>query len=116
VYLKRPLNLHGSAEEIFLRADLVIEDMIMDIVATRPVPVAQSGEVVSFARRKPSDGDWSHFSDLEEVYDRIRMLDASGYPPAFVDVGEFRLEFTRASRRVDGVVADVRIRRRSDIE
>jgi hypothetical protein len=37
------------------------------------------------------------------------MLDGEGYPPAFLEVGKLRLEFTRASRKVGAVVADVRI-------
>ena len=37
------------------------------------------------------------------------MLDAEGYPPAFVKVGPFRLEFTRASRRTNHIHADVKI-------
>ena len=32
IYTKQPLSLHGSAEEIFLRADGVIEKMIEQIV------------------------------------------------------------------------------------
>jgi methionyl-tRNA formyltransferase len=37
------------------------------------------------------------------------MLDAEGYPPAFVRVGRFRIEFTRASLRTGEVLADARI-------
>lgn len=109
VYLKRPLSLHGSAEEIFLRADRIIETMITDIIRDDPQPVAQHGEVVTFRRRRPDDGDWSACATMEQVFDRIRMLDADGYPSAFVDVGEFRLLFSRASLRSDAVLADVRI-------
>ena len=32
MYLKEPLSLHGSAEEIFLRTDALIETMIERIV------------------------------------------------------------------------------------
>lgn len=112
VYMKRRLNLNGSAEEIFLRADALIESMIVEWVNERPEPVPQEGEPTVFRRRKPADSDWSGVGELEAVFDHIRMLDAPGYPPAFVDVGPFRLEFTRASRRVDAVVAEVRIIRR----
>jgi methionyl-tRNA formyltransferase len=37
------------------------------------------------------------------------MLDAEGYPPAFVRAGPFRIEFTRASLRTGRVLADARI-------
>ncbi|WP_299439218.1 hypothetical protein [uncultured Rhodospira sp.] len=114
VYMKRPLSLLGAAEEIFLRADRIIEDMIVEIVATEPVPVPQEGEPVVFRRRTPSDGNLAQATDLDGLYDMIRMLDAQGYPAAFVEVGPFRLDFTRAIRRCDGVVADVRITRREE--
>jgi len=38
VVLKQPLSLHGSAEEIFLRADALIEQMIERIVREDPRP------------------------------------------------------------------------------
>lgn len=109
IYLKRPLALAGSAQEIFLRASRIIGDMIVEIVTNRPQPAPQQGEPVTFKRRAPADGDWSMASTLEAVYDHIRMLDADGYPPAFVTVGGFRLEFGRAALRDGAVVADVRI-------
>lgn len=114
IYLKRPLNLNGSAEEIYLRADDVIESMILDILRDAPQPIPQEGEPTLFKRRRPEHGDWSQAPDLDAVFDHIRMLDAEGYPPAFVDVGPFRLEFTRASRRTDAVLSDVRITLKSD--
>jgi methionyl-tRNA formyltransferase len=109
VYLKRPLSLLGSAEEIYLRADRVIEAMIVALIEGRPSPTPQNGEVTIFKRRRPDQGNWSGANDLDAVFDFIRMLDATGYPPAFVDVGPFRLEFSRAARRTDAVFADVRI-------
>lgn len=116
VYLKRRLSLGGTAEEILLRADRVIEDMIVEILQRRPAPVPQVGEVTHFLRRKREDGDISALDDLQAVHDTIRMLDADGYPPAFLEVGGLRLEFSRSSVRRDEVIADVRIRRRVDEE
>ncbi len=115
IYMKRPLSLLGAAEEIFLRADRVIEDMIAEMVETHPEPKPQTGEPVIFRRRRPEDGDLSAVTDLDALFDRIRMLDAEGYPPAFLNVGPFRLSFTRASRRGGCVVADVRITREQEV-
>ncbi|QVL50168.1 MAG: hypothetical protein KFB96_06825 [Thiocapsa sp.] len=109
VYLKRPLNLNGGAEEIYLRADRIVESMIVTLIEEQPTASPQVGEPTLFKRRRPEQGDWSDAPDLDRVFDRIRMLDADGYPPAFIDVGPFRLTFTRASRRTDAVLADVRI-------
>jgi methionyl-tRNA formyltransferase len=63
--------------------------------------------VVRFIRRKPEDGNWSSTESLDEVYDYIRMLDAEDYPPAFVRSGDYKLEFSRAVRKVGAVHASV---------
>jgi methionyl-tRNA formyltransferase len=112
VYLKRDLALCGTAEEILLRADGVIESMIVDIIEQRPLPEAQIGQVTQFPRRKPEEGNIEHCPNLNAVHDLIRMLDGDGYPPAFIEAGLFRLEFSRSSVRSDGLLADVRIRMR----
>jgi methionyl-tRNA formyltransferase len=110
VYLKRPLSLLGSAEEIFIRADRVIEQMICDIQRDEPAPVPQSGEPVVFRRRRPEDGDLGAVEGLDRWYDWIRMLDAEGYPLAFLDVGDVRLEFRNVARRAGHLEAMVKIR------
>lgn len=109
VYLKEPLSLLGTAEEIYMRASDLIEKMIVRIIDEKPDPSEQRGTVVEFKRRRPEDGDWSGSQNLEQVYDMIRMLDADGYPPAFVRIGSYKIEFTRASRRVGSIIADVKI-------
>ena len=111
VYLKQPLSLHGTAEEIFLRADSLIEQMIERIVREEPIPQPQQGEPVRFSRRTPDQSDLAgcHQGDLSAWYDQIRMLDAEGYPHAFLEALGMRLEFRRVSRRTDGLYADVRI-------
>ena len=109
VYLKRALSLFGSAEEIFLRASRIIEDMIVEMLARNPGPKAQKGKPTVFKRRTPEQGNLAAAKSLDEGFDLIRMLDAEGYPNAFLNAGPFKIEFTRASRKVDWIAADVRI-------
>jgi methionyl-tRNA formyltransferase len=47
--------------------------------------------------------------NLEALYDFIRMLDAEGYPKAFIVWHGFRLEFSRAALYNGRVEADVTI-------
>lgn len=109
IYLKKPLTLHGSAEEIFLRASKIIEEMIVEILEKDLKPAAQTGAPTLFKRRKPEESNLAFASSLDQLFDMIRMLDAEGYPNAFLEVGDFRLEFARAARKQDQVIADVRI-------
>lgn len=110
VYLKRPLLLHGTAREIFVRASGIIKDMIVEIIESKPIPQPQQGEVVLFKRRKPEEGDLSGLKTTKEVYDYIRMLDAEGYPNAFIETKFIRFEFTQATFNNDNTItAHVRI-------
>ena len=112
VYMKRPLSLHGTAEEIFMRAARVMEDMIIEMVNNEPLPHEQQGKIERFKRRKPEDGDIRGLSELTEVFDYIRMLDADGYPNAFLETEHLRLEFQRPSLKHGEVIADVIITRK----
>ncbi|MEC9488405.1 MAG: formyltransferase family protein [Halanaerobium sp.] len=110
IYLQEKLNLNGTAEEIFIRAGKVIfRKMIPEIIQGKTHPVPQRGETVRFTRRKPSESEIKPDFDLEKVYDFIRMLDAEGYPKAFIKFGNYRMEFSRASLKADKLIADVQI-------
>lgn len=107
VYMKQPFSLYGTAEEIFMRAAKQIEKMIVSIITKEPVPIPQTSAVDCFPRRKPEDGNIAPLTELEQVFDYIRMLDAEGYPKAFLETEHFRLEFERSTFRQGKVISDV---------
>ena len=110
VYLKKTLSLSGSAEEIFIKASRVIEKMIVEIIKSKPIPTPQNGDVVVFKRRKPEDGNLSKLKSIEDIYDYIRMLDAEGYPNAFLEFENFKLEFSKVKvESHKSLIANVRI-------
>lgn len=110
VYLRRDLSLDGAARDIFGRVAAIVEEMIAEIVTHDPQPRPQVGEPTVFRRRQPQDGNLASLGELRHVYDYIRMLDADGYPPAFLEVGGLRLEFSAAELADEGVQARVAIR------
>lgn len=109
VYLKKPLNLAGRAEDIYARGAQLVMEMITEIIETTPEPKPQEGEVVTFKRRRPHQSNLVGIVDPQRIYDHIRMLDAEGYPHAFVEVDGMRLEFTEAELCGGEVKAKVRI-------
>ena len=110
VYLKKDLSLNGSASEIFKRTGELMKEMITEIVDQNPIPKKQDGEVVLFKRRKPEEGNIQHLQSIESVFDYIRMLDATGYPHAFLETDHFRIEFTNANLEPQDIInAHVRI-------
>ena len=110
IYLKEDLNLNGSAEEIYMRAsDIIFKKMIPKIIFEKPVPITQTGEPVEFKRRKAFQSEILPEFKLNKIYDYIRMLDAEGYPRAFIRFGDYKLAFSRASMKNGRIVADVEI-------
>lgn len=96
IYAKMTLTLKGNAEQIYMRSSRMMWGIIKEIIMTNPEPVPQLGEVVNFSRRKSGDSLLSLELDYEELYDYIRMLDAPGYPKAYIDINDYRLEFEQA--------------------
>ncbi|MBW1293894.1 formyltransferase family protein [Aquimarina litoralis] len=110
IYLKQELDLYGTAEEIFIRTNETIEEMIVKIVSNNLSPIEQEGEPVFFKRRKPAMSEIAQIDEIGKLYDHIRMLDAEGYPKAYFENDHFKFEFTRASLKSNNtILADVRI-------
>lgn len=96
IYCKSVLSLKGTAREIFQRSAPIIARMIERIIEEELRPLPQFGEPVHFKRRKEEDGRLNELSSLSEVYNYIRMLDAEGYPRAFVETEHFIVKFEEA--------------------
>lgn len=110
IYLKKDLSLDGTAKEIFIRANSVIESMIIEIIEKDNKPIEQKGDIVFFKRRKPSESNISDLKNLKSIYDYIRMLDADGYPNAFIENDYFKFEFINAILKKNKEInAEVRI-------
>ncbi|MDC3094313.1 formyltransferase family protein [Prochlorococcus sp. AH-716-M10] len=111
IYLKKNLSLFGSAEEIYIRANKIIYKMIIELLTSEIIPKPQVGEAVFFKRRDKNDSNLLNCqcSNLDQWYDLIRMLDADGYPHAYLEINGIKLEFRRVSKRTEGLHADVKI-------
>lgn len=108
IYIQQDLSLDGNAQEIFERAaNIIFKKMIPDIIFNDPVPKEQKGEVVVFRRRKPEDGEISMDMPLYKIYDYIRMLDAEGYPRAFIQFGRYHLNLTNACYKDGKLTANI---------
>lgn len=110
VYQKEELSLEGSAEEIFRRASRIIfEVMIPSILEEKSEPIPQEGEITTFGRRKPEQSLLLPDMDLKTIYDYIRMMDAEGYPNAYLLLGDKKLSFTNAVQADGKIISQVEI-------
>jgi len=109
VYLKKPLSLKGKAQDIYQRANELASKMILDIIKEDIIPNPQKGKATAFKRRTPEQGEIKNPKNLEEIYDYIRMLDADGYPRAFIEKDGFVVEFSDAELKNGKLTAQVEI-------
>ena len=84
IYLKRSLKLSGSAYNIYKRLTLLAYQMINKIIKQNISPMEQKGKVTKFKRRNPKQSEIKNNNNIYKLYDFIRMLDAPGYPKAFL--------------------------------
>ena len=108
-YLKYPLNLEGSASEIYYRASRLSWVMIKDIITHNPTPRQQAGRITHFTRRRPEHSVIPDGLNASQIYDYIRMLDADGYPKAYIEKNNYRFTFENACVAGDQVLANVSI-------
>jgi methionyl-tRNA formyltransferase len=106
ILLKKDFDISlGSAEEIFIKASKIIFfDMIPYILKNNPVPKKQTGKEVIFKRRTPNESEIKNIKSLEELYDFIRMLDAPGYPKAFIKIDKIMIEFKEVHLKTNKIV------------
>ena len=111
VYDQRPLQLEGSAHEIYKRAGNLSYEIIQSLIKNKMQPYPQEGEVVIFQRRKPEESRLPTTGTISDIYDYIRMLDAPTYPPAFIEYGDFTFILTDACIDGNEITANIRIKK-----
>jgi methionyl-tRNA formyltransferase len=111
IYDKKPMLLDGRAEDIYKRSGDLSWEIINWIIKNEPVPEPQKDNPIYFNRRNPEESLLPTEGRLFEIYDYIRMLDAPTYPLAYIDHGDFRLEFSDAKLKDDIIDARVIIKK-----
>jgi methionyl-tRNA formyltransferase len=109
IYASRSVTLQGSLSDIWFTLAQVAAPLIKEIVLTNPEPIEQSLGNISYKRRKNTQIEFESSKDLAYIYDAIRMVDAEDYSKAYIEIGEFKLEFSRAKLEKNNIIADVRI-------
>jgi len=98
IYLKENFNISiGSAEENFIKlSHIIFNKMIPNFLNNDLIPKKQQGEIIEFKRRKPEDSDIIKLKEksLNKIYDFIRMVDADGYPKAYIKIDNIKIDFS----------------------
>jgi methionyl-tRNA formyltransferase len=97
--MKRNVHLNGNAEDIYKRIEIIALKMAIKIAKMKNINfIKQLGKVSYFKRRKSEDSNLELIknSNLPKIYDFIRMLDAVGYPKAFLKIGDKKITLNNA--------------------
>jgi len=98
IYFKEDFNISiGSAQENFIQlSDIIFKKMIPTFLEKELLPEKQKGNIVTFKRRKPEESNISTIDkkSINKLYDFIRMLDAEGYPKAYLNLEKIKIEFS----------------------
>jgi methionyl-tRNA formyltransferase len=111
VYCSLPITLQGSLTDIWLSFVDRSYELIKKCIIENPEPIKQIGEPQIYKRNKNNRLPLTESDDLIEIHKFIQMLDGEGYPNAFLEVGDFRLEFFRSKMNDGNILSDVIIRR-----
>ncbi len=85
--------------------------MIKEIIKKKLKPKPQKPSKISFKRltKKDNNLDFKKIKSLNELYDKIRMVDAPGYPDAYSKINNFTLNFYNAKKVKNILYSSVKI-------
>ena len=111
IYLKKKLSLNGTAQEIFIRAAKICFNIIKQINKNILIPKPQKPSKISFKRLSKKENllDLKKIKNLDELYDRIRMVDAPEYPDAFIESNKFFFNFYNVKKIKNSLHTSVKI-------
>ena len=96
VYCAEEVTLSGDLSAILSKISAAINKLILDIIVNKPKPKAQEGLPHVYKSLVEADNEIPMDLSLDEIYDRVRMLDHEDYPNAFIHYGKTKLEFSNA--------------------
>ena len=114
IYCSKEISLQGSLFDIWMTIADTSRALIDECTSRRLVPKEQEPcTTQTYKRRKINVLPLESAKDLFSVYRFIQMLDAEGYPPANLLLGDFVLEFTRPKLNSKYILCDLKIRRKN---
>ena len=114
ICLQTNLLLKGNARDILKSMEAKSVYMIKKLIKKKKIIFKmQKGKPTFFKRRNPSESKiyLKKFNKIEKLYDFMRMLDAPGYPKAFVIQDNFKFLFDNVKVDKNTIKANVKINR-----
>jgi methionyl-tRNA formyltransferase len=109
IYLKKVISLSGNLEDIFTRVSFAIVQMIKIIIKKKITPKQQVGKVFNFKRIKKKNSEIKIEKNINEIFDKIRMLSAEEYPNAYIKRNNFKIFFSKPIKRNNSISCNTKI-------
>lgn len=112
ICLKENINLSGSAKNIFLKIEKKILRMIKILSSKKKINFYKQKGKGSYHRRRQKEASnlfLNKIKNINDFYNLIRCTDADGYPKAFIDFKNFKIEFFDAKLKKDKLNAKIKI-------
>lgn len=107
IYTQRKIDLsEGNIEFILRKISLLISSMMTEIALGDLKPVPQDGAVQVNKRFSVSDSELPKRADINDLYDRIRMVDGLDYPNAYIVQDNYKIYFAKVIKQGDVLFAN----------
>ena len=116
IFCSEEITLQGNLRDIWHTIADMAFLMIKKIIDTNPIPIHQIKTNLTaepYRRNLNNVVPFNKAKNMESIYRFIQMLDGEQYENAYIDIGNYKLSFSRAGIRNDNVIADVLITKRS---
>lgn len=100
---KVDIDLDGKLSDIFIKMNVAVNSLIKKIITSEPKSIPQTGHVVEFKRLNQADNEIPEGLSINEIFDRIRMLDHDEYPNAFLIKNNYKIDFITAKKCGDTI-------------
>ncbi len=115
ICMKKKFELKGNAKKIYENMEALCLNMIKKLIKKKNIKFEkQIGTATFFKRRKPSQSKIkiSKAYSFNKIYDFLRMLDAPGYPNAFIELKDFKFIFNDIKKKKNLIEAKVKIKKK----
>jgi len=104
-----PISLQGSIDDVWRIIGFAVTEMIPKIINGTCHPQQQDNidNIKSYKRR--TDNKFGQTKNLYDAYRFIQMLDGENYPNAYIEIGNYKIELTRASLQSEKIICDAKI-------
>ncbi len=109
IYHSIPLTLQGNITDIWLSIASITHKLINYCITVNPEPIPQKGISYTYKRIKDNQLKFDSTKNLSYIYDQIRMVDNDSYPNPYIEIGGYKIEFSRAKINNNNIITDAKI-------